>query len=223
MWQFVKYSFATVVGLFLFLIVTLLIVVGVGSAVSSSESEFEVKDNSILKLDFNRPIVENASTEDSPLSDIPNPFFSNTDRLGLIQVLSALERARVDPKIKGIYLDVSFPMAGYAQLSEIRDALGKFKESKKFIYAYANSYSEKGYYMASVADKVYLNPAGILDFNGISVQYMYFKKAFDHFKKGVKQDYFYNTKKELFEKAKREIFIEGLRIAKVLLIKSLTL
>lgn len=179
MWQFVKYSFATVVGLFLFLIISLLIVVGVGSAVSSSKSEFEVKENSILKLDFNRPIVENASTEDSPFSSIPNPFFSNTDKLGLIQVLSALERARVDPKIKGIYLDVSFPLAGYAQLSEIRDALAKFKESKKFIYAYANSYSEKGYYMASVADKVYLNPAGILDFNGISVQYMFFKKAFD--------------------------------------------
>ena len=102
MWQFVKYAFATVFGLFLFLFISLLIVVGVGSIVSSSDAEYEVKDNSILKLDFNRPIVENASTEDSPLSDIPNPFFSNTDKLGLIQVLSALDRARVDPKIKGI-------------------------------------------------------------------------------------------------------------------------
>ena len=75
MWQFVKYAFATVFGLFLFVLISFLIVVGVGSAVSSSESEFEVKENSILKLDLNRPIVENASTEDSPLSDIPNPFF----------------------------------------------------------------------------------------------------------------------------------------------------
>ena len=143
MWQFVKYAFATVFGLFLFLIISLLIIVGVGSVVSSSDSEYEVKENSILKLDFNRPIVENAATEDSPLNDIPNPFFSDTDKLGLIQVLAALERARVDPKIKGIYLDVSFPLAAYAQLSEIRDALAKFKESKKFIYAYANSYSER--------------------------------------------------------------------------------
>jgi protease-4 len=99
--------------------------------------------------------------------------------LGLIQVLSALERARVDSNIKGVYLDVSFPMAGYAKLTEVRNALAKFKQSGKFVYAYANSYSEKGYFVASVADVVYLNPAGLLDFNGVSVQYMFFKKAFD--------------------------------------------
>jgi protease-4 len=179
MWQFIKSTLATVFGLFLFFLISLFIVLGIGAAFSSAESEFDVKDNSILKLDLNRVIVENASSEESPFSDIPNPFFSNTDKLGLIQVLSALERARVDPKIQGIYLDVSFPMAGYAQLAEIRDALAQFKASKKFVYAYANSYSEKGYFLASVADKVYLNPGGLLDFNGISVQYMFYKRAFD--------------------------------------------
>jgi protease-4 len=146
---------------------------------SESDIEFSLKDESILHLDLNRPFVENASTESSPLDDIPNPFFASTDKLGLIQVLSALERARVDAHIKGIYLDVSFPMAGYAKLTEVRNALAKFKKSGKFIYAYANSYSEKGYYVASVADVVYLNPSGLLDFNGVSVQYMFFKKAFD--------------------------------------------
>jgi len=179
MWQFVKFSLATVVGIFLFFLLGLLITVGIGSAMSG-ESEYEVKENSILKLDLNRPMVENASIEeDDPFADIPNPFFSSTEKIGLIQVLAAIDRARLDSKVKGIYLDVSFPMGGYAQLSEIRAALQQFKASGKFIYAYSNSYSEKAYYMASVANEAYLNPSGLLDFNGISVQYMFFKKAFD--------------------------------------------
>ena len=180
MWQFLKYTLATLLGLFLFLVISILMIVGIGAAMSGGDSEFEVKENSILKLDLNRPIVENASTEDdNPFATIPNPFFESTEKIGLIQILSALERARIDNNVKGIYLDVSFPMAGYAKLTEIRNALEKFKRSGKFIYAYANSYSEKAYYIASVADEAYLNPSGLLDFNGISVQYMFYKKAFD--------------------------------------------
>ncbi len=180
MWQFFKYTLATLMGLFLFLIISILMILGIGAAMSGGESEFEVNENSILKLDLNRPIVENASTEeDNPFATIPNPFFESTEKIGLIQILSALERARIDNNVKGIYLDVSFPMAGYAKLTEIRNALEKFKRSGKFIYAYANSYSEKAYYIASVADEAYLNPSGLLDFNGISVQYMFYKKAFD--------------------------------------------
>ena len=180
MWQFFKYTLATLLGLFLFLVISILMIVGIGAAMSGGDSEFEVKENSILKLDLNRPIVENASTEDdNPFATIPNPFFESTEKIGLIQILSALERARIDNSVKGIYLDVSFPMAGYAKLTEIRNALEKFKRSGKFIYAYANSYSEKAYYIASVADEAYLNPSGLLDFNGISVQYMFYKKAFD--------------------------------------------
>ena len=179
MWQFVKYSLATLFGLFLFFIVSLLLLVGVGAAIGSSDEVFDLKDNSVLRLDLNRPIVENASTEDNPFSSLTEAYFAPTENVGLIQVLSALERAKVDPKIKGIYLDASFPMAGYAQLSEIREAIQKFQKSGKFVYAYANSYTEKGYYMSSVADKTYLNPNGLLDFNGISVQYTFYKKALD--------------------------------------------
>ena len=179
MWQFVKYSLATLFGLFLFFIVSLLLLAGVGAAIGSSDEVFDLKDNSVLRLDLNRPIVENASTEDNPFSSLTDAYFAPTENVGLIQILSALERAKVDPKIKGIYLDASFPMAGYAQLSEIREAIQKFQKSGKFVYAYANSYTEKGYYMSSVADKTYLNPNGLLDFNGISVQYTFYKKALD--------------------------------------------
>lgn len=179
MWQFIKYSLATVFGLFLFSIVSLLLLAGVGAAIGSSDEVFDLKDNSVLRLDLNRPIVENATTEDNPFSAITDVYFAPTENVGLIQVLSALERAKVDPKIKGIYLDASFPMAGYAQLSEIRESIQKFQKSGKFVYAYANSYTEKGYYISSVADKTYLNPNGLLDFNGISVQYTFYKKALD--------------------------------------------
>ncbi len=179
MWQFVKYSLATVVGLFLFAIVSLLLLAGVGAAIGSSDEVYDLKDNSVLKLDLNRPIVENATTEDNPFAALTDLYFAPPENLGLIQVLSALERAKVDPKIKGIYLDASFPIAGYAQLSEIREAIQKFQKSGKFVYAYANSYTEKGYYISSVADKTYLNPNGLLDFNGISVQYTFYKKALD--------------------------------------------
>jgi len=179
MWQFVKYSLATVVGLFLFVIVSLLLLAGVGAAMGSSDEEYDLKDNSVLRLDLNRPIVENASTEENPFAALTDIYFAPPENLGLIQVLSALERAKVDPKIKGIYLDASFPIAGYAQLSEIREAIQKFQKSGKFVYAYANSYTEKGYYVSSVADKTYLNPNGLLDFNGISVQYTFYKKALD--------------------------------------------
>lgn len=179
MWQFVKYSLATVVGLFLFAIVSLLLLAGVGAAMGSSDEVYDLKDNSVLKLDLNRPIVENATTEDNPFAALTDLYFAPPENLGLIQVLSALERAKVDPKIKGIYLNASFPIAGYAQLSEIREAIQKFKKSGKFVYAYANSYTEKGYYVSSVADKTYLNPNGLLDFNGISVQYTFYKKALD--------------------------------------------
>ncbi|MEY3918123.1 MAG: Protease [Bacteroidota bacterium] len=177
MWQFVKYSLATVFGLFLFVIVSLLLLAGVGAAMGSADEVYDLKDNSVLRLDLNRPIVENASTEENPFAALTDIYFAPPENLGLIQVLSALERAKVDPKIKGIYLDASFPIAGYAQLSEIREAIQKFQKSGKFVYAYANSYTEKGYYVSSVADKTYLNPNGLLDFNGISVQYTFYKKA----------------------------------------------
>jgi len=179
MWQFVKYSLATVFGLFLFVIVSLLLLAGVGAAIGSADEVYDLKDNSVLRLDLNRPIVENASTEENPFAALTDVYFAPPEKLGLIQVLSALERAKVDPKIKGIYLDASFPIAGYAQLSEIREAIQKFQKSGKFVYAYANSYTEKGYYVSSVADKTYLNPNGLLDFNGISVQYTFYKKALD--------------------------------------------
>ncbi len=179
MWQFVKNTLSTILGLFLFTILSILILAGVGTIMSESDSEVEVKENSILKINLDRPMVENASTEENPLEELAGPFVENSEKVGLIQILSALERAKVDPKIKGIQLEATLPFAGYSQLSEVRESIEDFKKSGKFVFSFADSYSEKGYYVASVADEVYLNPNGLLDFNGISANYMFFKKALD--------------------------------------------
>ena len=179
MWQFIKSVLATIVGFFLFSILGLLILAGVGTAMSESEDHVEIKENTILKINLDRPLVENASTEENPLAELAGPFIENSDKVGLIQILEALNRAKEDPKIKGIQLEASVPFGGYAQISEIREAIEDFKKSGKFVLTYSDSFTEKGYYLSSVADEVYLNPNGLLDFNGISVNYMFFKRALD--------------------------------------------
>lgn len=178
MLQFLKYVLATIIGLLLFFIVGFFILAGIGAAVGSNDS-VSLKDNSVLKLDLNRPIVENASDEENPFKSFGGPFTDGTDNLGMVQLRDGLKRAAADSHIKGIYLQANFPQAGYSTLEEIRNALIEFKKSGKFIYSYGEMFSEKGYYLTSMADKIYLNPSGGLDFNGISAEVSFFKGALD--------------------------------------------
>ncbi len=179
MLNFLKYVFATIVGLFVFTLLSFFLLIGIGAAIGSSEDQVTLKDNSVLKLDLNHPIVENAAEDDNPLKNLGGPFADNQEDVGLTQIREALTRAAQDSHIKGVYLQAHYPMAGYAQLEEIRNALLAFKKSGKFIYTYGESFSEKGYYVSSVADKIYLNPAGGLDFNGISAEVTFFKGTLD--------------------------------------------
>lgn len=176
MLQFLKFVLATVVGLFLFFIVSLFILIGIGSAFSSEEKA-EVKSNSILKLDLDRPIQEVGV--ENPFSDFSFPFAGNADIIGLKDIREAIAFAKDDDRIKGIYIKAENPGAGWATLEEIRSALVDFKASKKTIYAYGEYYSEKGYYLASAADKIYLNPAGGMEWNGLSAEYDFYKGTFD--------------------------------------------
>lgn len=171
--QFLKFVFATIVGLFLFTIVSFFLLVGIGSAVSSSSSkENEVAENSVLKINLNQSIVENAATED-PFTEL---LGDGSSQIGLVDIKSALKKAAKDPNIKGIYLKLEYPMAGYATLEEVRNALLEFKKSKKFIYTYAEVMTEPAVYLASIADRSYLNPAGGLEFNGMSAEITFFQK-----------------------------------------------
>lgn len=176
MLQFLKYVLATFVGIILFLILSVFILAGIGS-LFSSEEKVALDDKSILRLDLNQPIQEVGV--ENPFADIGGPFSGGENVVGLKDILDALKNAQVDDKIKGIYLKTEGPGAGWATLEEIRNQLLEFKKSKKFIVTYGESYSEKGYYIASVADKIYLNPAGGIEWNGLSAEYSFFKGTFD--------------------------------------------
>ncbi|GAB3992231.1 signal peptide peptidase SppA [Spirosoma daeguense] len=183
--QFLKYVLATIVGLLLFSFVGFLLFIGVVTALSSSDSKPTVSANSVLKIKLDEPIEER--NRNNPFNSL-GPVSSGGDATGLIELKQALKDAKDDDNIKGIYLDVAEPMAGWASLEEVRNALIDFKQSKKFVYAYAEGMNEKGYYLASIADKIYLNPVGELEWNGLNVEMTFFKGTLD--KLGVKPEIF---------------------------------
>lgn len=176
MLQFLKYVLATFVGIILFLFLSFFLLAGVG-AMFSSDDKVTIDDKSVLRLDLNQPIQEVGV--ENPFSDIGGPFSGGENVMGLKDVLDALKSAQNDDKIKGVYLKTEGPEAGWATLEEIRNQLVEFKKSRKFVVTYGESYSEKGYYIASVADKIYLNPAGGIEWNGLSAEYSFFKGTFD--------------------------------------------
>lgn len=180
MLQFLKYVLATIIGLFLFVVISLFVLGGIASAVSSSTDETSVKSNSVLKLELNRMISENAAAED-PFTDI---FSNEPSKIGLNKLKEAIANAKLDPGIKGIMIELEYPMAGFATLEEIRNSLIDFKKSKKFVYTYGEVMTEQAIYLASVADRSFLNTAGGLEFNGLSAEMPFMKGMFE--KIGVK-------------------------------------
>lgn len=178
--EFFKYVFATVIGvvisLALFFVFFILLIVGIVKS-SLNENKVSVSNNSVLFLNLDQTITER-TTED-PFSKLPVVGSEGSKSIGFNDVIRALKEAKTDDNIKCIYLTVSSPQAGFATMREIRDALIDFKTSKKKIIAYSEVYTQGAYYLASVADKVYLNPEGALEFKGMSSQTMFFKGALD--------------------------------------------
>lgn len=162
-------AFLVLCGLGFFLLI------GMVASFSDSKDQVIVKNQSVLHLKLNGPITEN-EIED-PFEDLPIPGAVPTT--GLLPLKRAITNAKNDPKIEGIYLDINTLMAGYGVARELRQALVDFKESGKWIIAYSEYYTESAYYVASAANKVYLNPEGELEFNGLSVEVSFFKKMFD--------------------------------------------
>ena len=169
--DFLKMTFATVVGLlvagFILIIFGTMSLVGM---VMSSETEVTVKDNSVLLLDLKGVITERY--EKTPFDDF---LGDNNVKVGLDDVLSSIEKAKNNNKIKGIYINAEMFACGTASLQEIRKALIDFKESGKFIVAYGGAYSQGAYYLASAADKVIVNPSGIISWHGVSANTMFLK------------------------------------------------
>ena len=146
-------------------------------AVIGVDDEVVIKENSILRLKLNKPIIEIEGEEDLLVELLD--FGRGKSSIGAVQLKKAIANATKDDKIKGIYLETPYLMAGYSNVEEIRDALLAFKESGKFIVAYADFYSEGAYYLVSVADKVYLHPQGDLEFNGLNINTSFYKGTFE--------------------------------------------
>lgn len=180
---------AVIVGLFVFSIVAVLLFFGlIGIAASSSEKEVSLGENSILHLDLNgRTLVERTSEEDLAFGSFLNPF-GGENTAGLVNLKKAIAEAKTNANIKGIYLNAGLFSAGQAGLLELREALQDFKESDKFIVAYDEAYSEGGYFLASIADEIYVNPLGGIDFNGYSSEGIFLKGFFE--KVGIKPEVF---------------------------------
>lgn len=169
--QFFKFVFATIIGLFLFFVIGFIILLGIAAA-AGSDDEVAIENNSVLELKLNKPIDERKAKD--PFGDMGLPF-GGPGNLGLQEIKDAIRKAKSDDNIKGIYLNVSRAQAGMATLEEIRNELLNFKKSGKFVVAYNDLCSEKSYYLTSVADKIYLNPAGTLEFNGLSSEVFFFQ------------------------------------------------
>jgi protease-4 len=170
--SFFKYTLATIFGLFLFSILGFFILIGIGAAAGGSD-EVSVKENSVLKIKLNVPIMEREKSD--PFQEFEIPGFEGNATMGLYELKKAIAKARKDDRIKGIVLEASFNRIGYATNEEIRAALTDFKKSGKFVYGYGEYYSEATYYTCSVADSIYLNPEGLVEFNGISSEIPFFK------------------------------------------------
>lgn len=173
--SFGKIMIASAVGIIIVSIVMSILSLMFFASIANSKSKTsETPKNSVLQIKLNYPIVEQQQDDFYPNLDFLSGF-ANSKSLGLNKIKAALKNAKTDENIKGIFLEVSAPMAGLAELKEIRDAILDFKKSGKFIIAHSNLYSPGAYYLATAADKIYITPTGMLIWKGFSAQVMYYK------------------------------------------------
>lgn len=178
--DFFKYTAATVVGIIVFTIVCVaLSVMSIVGMVASASATQTVEKNSVLVLKLNGSIDEQGT--DNTIGKLTGNYIPST---GLNDILSAIKKAKDEENIKGIYIDAGVLSTDYATLQEIRSALEDFRKSGKKIIAYADTYSQGSYYLASVADKIYLNPIGMVDWHGIGAQPVFYKDMLAKF--GIK-------------------------------------
>ncbi len=176
--SFFKYFFAIILGGIVSAIVFLLLVVITITAIAASgEGEVTTEKNSILHLDLGGQIVERS--KDDSFGELLGSLSGKFEAKGLNQILESIKKAKRDPNINGIYLQCGAIETGYATIEEIRNALLDFKKSGKFVVSYSDVYAQKGYYLATAADKVYLFKEGMLQFQGLNMENTYFKHLFE--------------------------------------------
>lgn len=185
--QFFKFMFASCLGMLVFTILAAVIGGVVVTKIAGNAQKAEnTKPNTILKISLSDIIPERTNNV------AINPYELNTDDvIGLQEMIDAIERAKTDDDIKGIYLELANPQLGFAGMSVLRRAIEDFKsnDDNKFVIAYGDGYSQKSYYLASVADEIYMNPIGGVDFRGLSGTLLFFKDMLDRL--GIDMQVFY--------------------------------
>ena len=176
--NFFKYLLASILGVFISFFLVFIVFFGIlGAMMSSKDKPVVVKENTLFHLTLDKQIIDRA--QDNPFENFSPPVFGQGGKIGLNDILENIDKAAKDENIKGIFLDLSFLRAGMATIGEIREALIKFKESEKFLIAYSDTYSQSTYYLASTADKVYMNPTGYMEFLGLRSEILFLKGSLD--------------------------------------------
>lgn len=177
---FWKVFFASLLAIIISSFLLIVVLVGVITAITSfKDQDVTLKSQSLLLLKLDSRIVERKSN--NPFEDFEIPGIKSSTTTGLNQILSCIEKAKNDDRIKGVFLELSDIQTGYATIEEIRNALIDFKTSGKFIYSYSDMISQKAYYLATVSDSLIMNPMGMFDFRGLNAEHTFFKKALDKF------------------------------------------
>lgn len=176
--QFFKFMFASMLGfvisgvILIFIFVAVLVGALSSSFDSATKKTASIDNNAVLHITMDQAVIDRAREFDFNFSF---PGMESQGTMGLNKILKYIEKAKTDDKVKGIYLDLSGVRAGMASMDEIRNALIDFKESEKWIISYSENYSLGSYYLASVADEIYIYPEGGLDFRGLSSEIMFLK------------------------------------------------
>ena len=180
--KFLGNVLATIIGLFVFFMLFFFGILFVGAIFGGDAEKISVKNNSVIELNLEDLQYDYAGKYKDPWVSI----FSDSKSVGLMDVITAIDDAQTDKNIEGISILNGNSQLGMAQSKALRDALQRFKKSGKFIMAYSNAYSQKEYYLNSVADKIYINPVGEMDFKGLSSEIMFYKDLQE--KTGVKME-----------------------------------
>lgn len=179
--RFLGNVLATIVGLFIFCMIAFFGIIIIGLIAGGGEETVTVKNNSVIELDLSKVTLDYAGK-----TNYKDFNYFEAHHNGVTDILNAIDAAKTDDKIEGISILNNQSQLGLAQSKAVRDKLEEFKKSGKFVYAYANSYSQKEYYINSVADQIYLNPMGEVDLKGLSAEIIYMKDLQE--KTGVKME-----------------------------------
>ncbi len=173
--QFFKFMFASFAGTLLTIVLVMIVVAGMMASLAklTQKERASIKPHTVLQIKWKAPILDRSSQ--NPFEAFDFKTMKATKPVGLNDILKNLDKAAADPNVAGIFLDMESIPAGIATTEEIRNKLLDFKKSGKFIVSYANNFDQKAYYLATAADKIYLNPEGLVLFKGLSAQVMFLK------------------------------------------------